>query len=334
MKHILILFFVLVMPLIGMSQVAEKLESSQKVVSKYSVILDKNTKEQVQLEHKKTDAQRQFTHQMKFDMHYTNYLNSDAKNKDFNSLLQAYEFNSFNTELYFELAKYYELTQNETKKKEFFAKLKASKLSPALREYAYNTLMSVSQNGILITYGEDDTYPIWILQSLENIRKDVIVLNYDLLINTEYRTRKKEEFGLNFSKSYSSNITILKDIAIKNKNKNVYYSLTVSHLILKQLQNELYPTGLALKYSKNTFDNSQVLLWNWETKFLKTYISNNAINSTDKNINMNYVLPLLQLSQYYKKNLEESKQNQLNTLIRKIGENGGKQKQVEALLNK
>ena len=334
MKHILILFFVLVMPLIGMSQVAEKLESSQKVVSKYSVILDKNTKEQVQLEHKKTDAQRQFTHQMKFDMHYTNYLNSDAKNKDFNSLLQAYEFNSFNTELYFELAKYYELTQNETKKKEFFAKLKASKLSPALSEYAYNTLMSVSQNGILITYGEDDTYPIWILQSIENIRKDVIVLNYDLLINTEYRTRKKEEFGLNFSKSYSSNITILKDIAIKNKNKNVYYSLTVSHLILKQLQNELYPTGLALKYSKNTFDNSQVLLWNWETKFLKTYISNNAINSTDKNINMNYVLPLLQLSQYYKKNLEESKQNQLNTLIRKIGENGGKQKQVEALLNK
>ena len=103
---------------------------------------------------------------------------------------------------------------------------------------------------------------------------------------------------------------------------------------MKQLQNELYPTGLALKYSKNTVDNSQVLLWNWETKFLKTYISNNAINSTDKNINMNYVLPLLQLSQYYKKNLEESKQNQLNTLIRKIGENGGKQKQVEALLNK
>jgi hypothetical protein len=49
---------------------------------------------------------------------------------------------------------------------------------------------------------------------------------------------------------------------------------------------------------------------------------------------MNYVLPLLQLSQYYKNNLEESKQNQLNILIRKIGESGGKQKQVEALLNK
>jgi hypothetical protein len=321
-------------PTIGLAQSAEKKGSTQKAVSKYSVILDKNTKDQVQLEHKETDAQRQFTLQMKFDMHYTNYLNSDAKNKDFNSLLQAYEFNSFNSELYFELAKYYELTQNETKKKEFFAKLKASKLSPALREYAYNTLMSVSQNGILITYGEDDTYPIWILQSIENIRRDVIVLNYDLLINTEYRTRKKKELGLNFSKSYSSNITILKDIAVKNKNKNVYYSLTVSHLILKQLKNELYPTGLALKYSKGTFDNSQILLRNWETKFLKIYISNSTINSTDKNINMNYVLPLLQLSQYYKNNLEESKQNQLNILIRKIGESGGKQKQVEALLNK
>jgi hypothetical protein len=296
--------------------------------------MDKDTKEKDQLEHGKTDTQRQFTLQMKFDMHYTNYLNSDAKNKDFNSLLRAYELNSLNTELYFELAKYYELKQNVPKKKEFCAKLKASKLSPALREYAYNTLMSVSQNGILVTYGEDDTYPIWVLQMIEGIRKDVTILNYDLMINEEYRAMKKKEIGLNFSKKYSSNITVLKDIAVKNKNKNIYYSLTVSHLILKQLQNDLYPTGLALKYSKNTFDNSQVLLWNWETKFLKTYISSETINSKDKKINMNYVLPLLQLSNYYQKNLDEKKQGQLNAIIRKIGENGGKQKQVEALLNK
>ena len=49
---------------------------------------------------------------------------------------------------------------------------------------------------------------------------------------------------------------------------------------------------------------------------------------------MNYVLPLLQLSEYYKENKNEPKQKEINALILKIGINGGKQKQVEALLKK
>lgn len=334
MKQLLILLFVFSLPISGLTQSAEKREVNQKSVSKYSIKMDKNTKERVQLEHKKTDTERQFTLQMQFDMHYTNYLNSDAKNKDFNSLLQAYNLAPYNSELYFEMAKYYELKQDEIKKKEFCAKLKISKLSPSLREYAYNTLMSVSQNGILVTYGEDDTYPIWVLQTIENIRTDVKILNYDLMISEEYREIKKKELGLNFSKSYSSNINILKDVALKNRTKNIYYSLTVSHLVLKQLKNNLYPTGLALKFSKNVIDNSQLLVSNWESKFQKQYISNSTINNKDKQININYILPLFQISNYYKENNNENKYNETLVLIRKIGVNGGKEKQIETLLKR
>ena len=334
MKNLLILFFVFFLPFMGSSQSAKKKVKSQKSVSKYSIIVDENTKEQKQIESLEVDTERQFTLQMQFDMYYTNYLNSDPKNKDFASLLEANKLNlaTANTELYFEMAKYYEIIQDETKKKEFCTKLKANKLSPALREYAYNTLMSVSQNGILITYGEDDTYPIWILQSIENIRKDVTVLNYDLLINITYRERIKKEYGLFFSKSYGSNISILKDIAEKNPSKNIYYSLTISPLVLKQLQSNLYPTGLALKYSKTKLDNSQLLVSNWETKFLKSYISNAAINSKDKQININYVLPLIQLYRYYKNNGEEKKSATLCVLLIKIAENGGKKTQIEKIL--
>ena len=52
--------------------------------------MDKNTKEQVPIEQAETDDLREYTPQMAFNVHYTNYLNSDVKNKDYNSLLRAY----------------------------------------------------------------------------------------------------------------------------------------------------------------------------------------------------------------------------------------------------
>lgn len=51
---------------------------------------------------------------------------------------------------------------------------------------ARNYLTSVSQNGILITSGDNDTYPLWYLQQYENLRKDVLVINYSLLSLPRY----------------------------------------------------------------------------------------------------------------------------------------------------
>lgn len=46
---------------------------------------------------------------------------------------------------------------------------------------AQNMFHSIKENGILITYGDNDTYPLLFLQEKYNIRKDVAVLNYGLL---------------------------------------------------------------------------------------------------------------------------------------------------------
>lgn len=51
----------------------------------------------------------------------------------------------------------------------------------AARDYAANFLYALEKDAILFTFGDNDTYPLWYVQEVENIRPDVRIINLSLI---------------------------------------------------------------------------------------------------------------------------------------------------------
>jgi len=62
------------------------------------------------------------------------------------------------------------------------------------RDFAANMLEPLKPDAILFTNGDNDTFPLWYLQQVEKVRKDVTVANLSLL-NTEWYLRQLRDFA-------------------------------------------------------------------------------------------------------------------------------------------
>jgi len=73
--------------------------------------------------------------------------------------------------------------------------LESGVINDEVMDYNYNVLLSLDDNAILITNGDNDTYPGWILTRLLGQRSDVAIVNRSLL-NTEWYPLYVIEHGL------------------------------------------------------------------------------------------------------------------------------------------
>ncbi len=177
-----------------------------------------------------------------------------------------------------------------------------SYVAPIL-DWNYNRLIGLSPNAVLVTTGDEYTYPAYVLQYGKGIRADVQLICLEWLSDTIYRQRIAEQLDLPDFKSVDK-AELLNHLAQFVTNRPLYFSASVGAELLQPHESNLYLVGLAFQYTKANVDNQLVLIENYEQKYLLDNLwlgwhQSVETPSVIDRMNWKYVPALLLLHDYY-----------------------------------
>jgi hypothetical protein len=272
-----------------------------------------------------------------FEANFVQWINGGADwNTLFPYLQKAYDINPNRTDTYADFVSYYETT-GDFDKRDFFAKkwYASGEVSPGLLNYNYNVLMSLKPNALLITVGDNDTYPVWVLQAALGIRKDVKVINIYLSSLPAYHELLNKELGVTLpalNDTYPNTKNIITQLAANKSKRPVYAGLTAcNEWPVKSVENDLYLTGLAYEYRTKQFDNIPELKRNMEQSFALDYLKVNFVNdpsaSTVVLANTNYIVPMLSMYEHYKSVKQNERAQYWKAFAKQVAVNSGMEAQ-------
>ncbi len=232
-----------------------------------------------------------------------------------------------------------ELSMNRENREEMSNRLYESGIMySSLLNYCYNMLMSVSDGGILVLEGETTTLPVYVLQDVMNVRKDIAVLNLEFLSSENYLNYFSEHHQLNGLNSGMSASQFVEALPTQNKDREIYYGLTLPSEHLNGLEEKLFVVGLASAHEPNEFDHFAVLKENIENRFLLDYLtvdfSGEPKTATGKVYQVNYILPLLLLKEYYDEAGNTNAAERWSEMILELAEESQIKERVSLLMEK
>ena len=261
-----------------------------------------------------------------FELFYMKiYDNKAGTDSGTEYILKAQKLKPYDTLLLPYLMNYYQLKNDKENiglvSKKWF---ESNEMPVELLATAYDKLMSVDENGILLVNGDNDTYPFWILQNVQKIRTDVFVINVSLSLNDSYREiifKENSIPALTFKDNSERHMSgIVKHIIENIKDRPIYVSINMDPDIYKDYNDKMYMVGLAFRYSDKSFNNMAVLQNNVENKFLldflKTNFSNNYAQSVVDQSNFSYLAVFLKLYEQYNLSGETLKAQKIKELAK------------------
>lgn len=265
-----------------------------------------------------------------FTSNYLKWRNGGvASLENFKYLEKAYEMNPNYEGLCVEMVAYYAVQNDIAKRKEYNEKwFRQNGQSSYVLNYNYNVLMSVKSNGILLIFGDNNTFPVWILQDVLGVRNDVKTLNASFLGINSFREKVFKELDIaqmdtTGGKHYDEGQIV--DHIIKNRHANQPLFVGLGSWKEFDKYPNMYLEGLVLEYSTENVDNIASLQDNFENKYQLDYISNRFISEESTEIvnrmNMGYLAGIFKLYDHYKKCGDFNKSEKMKALGLAIGNN-------------
>jgi hypothetical protein len=279
-----------------------------------------------------------------FEAEYVQFWNAGWDEDCKKHLRKAYELAPNRPETFRDMMGINIMEGNYEKAAFFASKLYESQdYSLELIKWAYNQLMSVEDNAILITNGDNDTYYPWMMQYHHKIKPEVTLINSSLIFLEDYRNRLFEEMGL---PKFTKTIEELRDVnlfrleiikhMIKHSGRPMYFTLGGHFERDTVLKENLYLVGLTYQYCEHEIDEMAILRKNYEQKFILDHIQHSYAYDVGHKVNaqMNqiYLPAFIQLYKHYTESGETQKAEKVAAQIRAIGKAVGNEEEIEEYL--
>ena len=270
-----------------------------------------------------------------FAFNYLTYVNGKNNPALFPFLETAYALEPERKELIREFVFYYTLKADSENQKIWLKRWEAQFANDSsLSLYAHNLLSSLETGAVLIAGSETDAFPILAEQRLRNFRTDVLVIPLAAFANGSTLQHFMYAQQLNVPEHYlatANDAAHCAALAGVNPQRPFYFAASVEKNILRAMQKNLYLTGLAFRYSEVPFDNMPQLTRNI-TEDYRWYSGKTQTRYWIRQLEMNYVLPLLLGAKEERKTKNTNKAAALEAKALEIATRAGKQNDVKKYL--
>jgi len=280
-----------------------------------------------------------------FEYHLLRETLLKNKGEKIQTVEKAYRMKPSDPRSYYSLISLYERTRQMNKMKAICRKLHESRDYPSsLFDYNYNVLISVETNGILFTNGDNDTYPVELLQQVNDIREDVVLFNIHEIQDLDYLRVKLKENDIHLDMDGFRKLDLEKLVEQIEKNclqRKIYFAVTVDTRSFKSITEHLYCIGLVYQYSTKRIDNVALILKHIEKMYLLDYLHHDWYDemsvsggSSIGKLNTNYIYPLIMLVEHYELSGDVERAKSWKKLVQRLAEASGKKGLMDYLRKK